>query len=194
MALAYAKLKIEIREISLRNRPESLYEASSKGTVPVLITPNNIVIDESLDIILWALKNSSNQTWLPEDCSNHLNLIEQNDFKFKKWLDRYKYHDRYPENTKFFYRLKCCKYLDIYEKKLSEKKYLSGTEITISDISIFPFVRQFSNVDLDWFQNEYVKLASWLNKILDSVLFKRIMKKYDLWDSSKKVIEDFSID
>ena len=64
MALAYAKLKIEIREISLRNRPESLYEASSKGTVPVLITPNNIVIDESLDIILWALKNSSNQTGL----------------------------------------------------------------------------------------------------------------------------------
>ena len=194
MAIAHTKLIIEIREISLRNRPKELYKASSKGTVPVLITPENVVIDESLDIILWVLKKSSIQSWLPENHFRHMKLIEQNDFKFKKWLDRYKYHDRYPENTKIFYRQKCCNYLNIYEKKLSEKKYLLSDNIKISDISIFPFIRQFANVDLDWFQNEYVKLAFWLDEICNSVLFKRIMKKYDLWDSSKSIIEDFNID
>ena len=194
MAIAHTKLKIEIREISLRNRPKELYKASSKGTVPVLITTENVVVDESLDIILWVLKKSSIQSWLPENHFRHMKLIEQNDFKFKKWLDRYKYHDRYPENTKVFYRQKCCNYLNIYEKKLSEKKYLLSDDIKISDISIFPFIRQFANVDLDWFQNEYVKLAFWLDEICNSVLFKRIMKKYDLWDSSKSIIEDFNID
>ena len=194
MAIAHTKFKIEIREISLRNRPKELYEASSKGTVPVLITPENVVIDESLEIILWVLKKSSIQSWLPENHFKHIKLIEQNDFKFKKWLDRYKYHDRYPENTKIFYRQKCCKYLNIYEKKLSERKYLLSNKIKVSDISIFPFIRQFANVDLDWFQNEYVKLAFWLDEICNSVLFKKIMKKYDLWDSSKSIIEDFNID
>ncbi|MAX13482.1 MAG: glutathione S-transferase, partial [Candidatus Marinimicrobia bacterium] len=167
---------------------------SPKGTVPVIMLQSGKVIDQSLDIMMWALDISDSDGWIENNLSFQMQMISDNDKDFKKWLDRYKYHDRYPENTKIFYRLKCCKYLDIYEKKLSEKKYLSGTEITISDVSIFPFVRQFANVDLDWFQNEYVKLASWLNKILDSVLFKRIMKKYDLWDSSKKVIEDFSVD
>ena len=74
-------------------------------------------------------KKSSIQSWLPENHFRHMKLIEQNDFKFKKWLDRYKYHDRYPENTKIFYRQKCCNYLNIYEKKLSEKKYLLSDDI-----------------------------------------------------------------
>ena len=192
MALAYANIKVELREISLRDRPQSLYEVSSKGTVPVLITSDSLVIDESLDIMLWSLKQKENQTWLINN--SEIDFINVHDIEFKKWLDRYKYHDRYPDYSKEYYRDKCSEILSTYEDRLSHTKYFMRDDISIIDIAIFPFIRQFANVDLDWFQNEYVKLASWLNKILDSVLFKRIMKKYDLWDSSKKVIEDFSID
>ena len=106
MALAYTDVQVEIREISLQNRPEELYEVSKKGTVPVLITIDGLVIDESLEIILWALKNNLNQTWLIENHNKEIEMINRNDILFKKWLDRYKYHDRYPENSKEYYRKK----------------------------------------------------------------------------------------
>ena len=103
MALAYTNIDVELREISLRDRPKELYDVSSKATVPVLITLDGLVIDESLDIMLWSLKNNSNQTWLPEDHKTEFDMIGKNDIVFKKWLDRYKYHDRYPENSKEFF-------------------------------------------------------------------------------------------
>ena len=112
MVLAYSKVMVELREISLRDRPSELYKVSSKGTVPVLITTENIVIDESLDIMLWALKNDQNQILLSKEPLEELEMIKINDTIFKKWLDRYKYHDRYPENTKQFYRIKCEEFLN----------------------------------------------------------------------------------
>ena len=93
MALTYTNVKVEIREISLRNRPEELYQVSKKGTVPVLITTDGLVIDESLEIMLWTLKNNLNQTWLIENNNEEIEMINRNDVLFKKWLDRYKYHD-----------------------------------------------------------------------------------------------------
>ena len=113
MALLYTKTQVEIREISLRDRPKELYQASEKGTVPVLITLDSVVIDESLDIMVWALKNSLKQTWLIDNCDD-MNAINQNDTLFKKWLDRYKYHDRYLENSKEYYRMQCGKVLSDY--------------------------------------------------------------------------------
>ena len=98
MALAYTNINVELREISLRDRPKELYDVSSKATVPVLITSDGVIIDESLDIMLWSLKNDLNQSWLSQDHKAELNMISKNDTVFKKWLDRYKYHDRYPEN------------------------------------------------------------------------------------------------
>ena len=190
MALAYSKLKIELREISLRDRPKELYQASNKGKVPVLITTDNIVIDESLDIILWTLKNNLEQTWLPENYTKELKMININDTIFKKWLDRYKYHDRYPDKPKEFYRKACCEVLNAYETQLNKTKYLLYDEQNITDISIFPFIRQFANVDPSWFENNYKNLTLWLNEFCDSDLFKSIMKKYDLWDSSNKIIID----
>ena len=182
MALAYTDVKLEIREISLRNRPEELYQASKKGTVPVLITLDGLVIDESLEIMLWTLKNNLNQTWLMENSEQELELINRNDVLFKKWLDKYKYHDRHPEYSKEYYREKCADILSDYENQLGNKKYILRDNISIADVAIFPFVRQFANVDYLWFESNYSKLTNWLEKICSSDLFIQIMEKYEMWD------------
>ena len=186
MALAYINIEIELREISLRDRPKELYQASSKGTVPVLITPDNLIIDESLEIMLWALKNNSNQTWLSNNSSKELEMVANNDTLFKKWLDRYKYHDRYPENSKKFYRDNCSKILDSYQVLLDKTKYLLSNDLNIVDIAIFPFIRQFANVDSEWFGDNYKNLAIWLDVICISDLFTSVMEKYSLWNSENQ--------
>lgn len=183
MALAYTDVKLEIREISLRDRPEELYQASKKGTVPVLITLDGLVIDESLEIMLWTLKNNLNQTWLMENSEQELELINRNDVSFKKWLDKYKYHDRHPEYSKEYYREKCADILSDYENQLGNKKYILRDNISIADVAIFPFVRQFANVDYPWFENHYSKLTNWLEKICSSDLFIQIMEKHEMWDN-----------
>ena len=188
MALAYTDVQVEIREISLQNRPEELYEVSKKGTVPVLITIDGLVIDESLEIMLWTLKNNLNQTWLIENHNKEIEMIDRNDILFKKWLDRYKYHDRYPENSKEHYRKNCSDILSDYENQLNNTKYFLRDSISIADIAIFPFVRQFANVDYQWFENNYNKLTSWLEEICSSNLFIQIMKKYEMWNNKNKSI------
>ena len=185
MALSYCKIEVELREISLRDRPKSLYDISKKGTVPVILTKNNNVIDESLDIMIWALKQKDNQTWLNKN-SEEINLINLNDTEFKKELDRYKYHDRYPQHTKESYRKKCDSILITFEKKLINKQYLLNDNINIADIAIFPFVRQFANVDYEWFEKKYIYLNRWLKEISSSKLFISVMNKYDTWHKSKK--------
>ena len=185
MALSYCKVKFEIREISLKDRPQSLYEISKKGTVPVILTKDNIVIDESLDIMIWALERNHNQTWLNKD-NKEMGLINLNDTEFKKYLDRYKYHDRHPQNSKESYRNKCNTILEQYDKKLIKSQYLINDNINIADISIFPFVRQFANVDYTWFENNYFYLSRWLKNISSSEIFISVMKKYDTWDKNKE--------
>ena len=180
MALSYCNIEVELREISLRDRPQSLYDISSKGTVPVILTKDNIVIDESLDIMIWALNKKNNQTWLNEN-SEEKDLINLNDIEFKKWLDKYKYHDRYPENSKESYRDECNAILVTYEKKLIKNQYLINNNISIVDIAIFPFIRQFANIDYKWFENNYIYLNKWLKEISESKLFLSIMNKYDTW-------------
>ena len=180
MALAYCNIKVEIREISLKDRPQSLYNISKKGTVPVILTKNNTVINQSLDIMIWALNKKNNQTWLNKN-SAEIDLINSNDTEFKKWLDKYKYHDRYPENSKESYRDKCKAILINYENKLINNQYLINNNISIADIAIFPFIRQFANVDYKWFENNYIHLNKWLKKISTSNLFISVMSKYDTW-------------
>ena len=185
MALSYCNVKVELREISLKDRPQSLYEISKKGTVPVMLTKDNIVIDESLDIMIWALERNHNQTWLNKD-NKEMSLINLNDTEFKKYLDRYKYHDRHPQNSKESYRNKCNTILEEYEKNLIKSQYLINDNINIADISIFPFVRQFANVDYTYFENNYVYLSRWLKNISSSEIFISVMKKYDTWDKNKE--------
>ena len=195
MAISYSQITVELREISLKDRPKKLYEASSKGTVPVLITENNQVIDESLNIMLWALKRNNKQTWTNlEISSEEHKMIYINDTIFKKSLDKYKYHNRYSKNDKKHYRLECTKILNAYEKKLAKHKYLKYDTINIVDIAIFPFIRQFANVDYIWFEKEFKNLTLWLKTISQSNLFKSIMKKYDLWDASKNIYLNLGIE
>jgi len=193
MVLAYSKVMVELREISLRDRPSELYKVSSKGTVPVLITTENIVIDESLDIMLWALKNDQNQILLSKEPLEELEMIKINDTIFKKWLDRYKYHDRYPENTKQFYRIKCEEFLNKYESHLNKNNYLINNKMTIVDIAIFPFIRQLANVDYKWFESNFKNLKLWLENFSNSDLFKSVMDKYPIWNLDEEIhLIDFS--
>ena len=186
MALAYTDIQIEIREISLKDRPQELYHISPKGTVPVLVIDDKTIIEESLDIITWSLKTKDNQTWLGKNPSKEMSLITTNDTTFKKWLDRYKYHDKYPENSKESYRDKCDIILSEYENKLGNTQYLLRNETSIADIAIFPFIRQFSNVDYKWFEDNYTYLKKWLEDISSSNLFISVMYKYDTWDSTNQ--------
>ena len=122
MALSHAKVKVEIREISLKNRPQDLYNISPKGTVPVLQLINQTVIDESLDIMLWCLKKY-NSCLINIELNKQLEIILINDEKFKYWLDHYKYFDRYPDQSQKTYQKKCDFFLNIYEQKLSNSLY-----------------------------------------------------------------------
>ena len=193
MVLSKAKITIELREILLKDRPQELYKISKKGTVPVLKV-NNVVLDESLDIMLWAIKQSSLDL-LDYNKNEQLTMIENNDCEFKQWLDKYKYHDRFPENTIGYYRGKAIETLNIYEGILETNKYFFGDNISLSDIAIFPFIRQFSYVDIDWFNQKYKFLTNWLNLFIESDLFKSVMGKYQIWDSSlNRIIVNFKYD
>lgn len=179
MVLAYTGTKVEIREISLRNRPAELYSISPKGTVPVLYFNDETVIDESVDIIIWALSQSDPDSWLSKDRSAQLEIVHENDGDFKYWLDRYKYFDRYPKKSREDYRSKCDELLDKLDIMASNSLYLFRNKISMVDIAIFPFIRQIANVDQAWFEDAHSNLFQWLNRIIESPLFMCVMDKYD---------------
>ena len=178
MALSYSKIKVELREILLSNRPSALYEVSPKGTVPVLCINKTTVIDESLDIMKWALKQNDPNLWISFNKRMQFDIIEENDNEFKYWLDRYKYYDRFPENNRDYYRAKCGEYLIKLNQLLEYNQYLLTNELLFVDVAIFPFIRQFSNVDQYWFKVTYTNLENWLNNITESKLFVSVMDKY----------------
>lgn len=180
MALSYMDVTVELREVLLNERPQSLYEVSSKGTVPVLLLKDGNVLDESLDIMLWAIKQGEQKLY--EDKLNEQNkLIKYNDTKFKYWLDRYKYHVRYLDHSRDYYQRKCSKTLAEYDMRLRENSYLMGDRIRLADIAIFPFMRQCANVDQNWFNNKYPNLNQWLESWKQSQHFKSVMMKYNQW-------------
>ena len=124
MALSYSKINVELKEILLSNRPPELYAISTKGTVPVLYINNTDVIDESLDIMKWALNQNDPNLWISYNKRMQFDIIEENDNEFKYWLDRYKYFDRFPENNKDYYRHKCGKFLKKLNQLLEFNQYL----------------------------------------------------------------------
>ena len=180
MVLSYMEVSVELREVLLNERPQSLYKISSKGTVPVLLLKDGKVLDESLDIMRWAIKQGEQKLY--EDKLNEQNqLIKYNDTKFKYWLDKYKYHVRYLEHSREYYQRKCSKTLAEYDMRLRENAYLMGDRIGLADIAIFPFIRQCANVDQNWFNNKYPNLNQWLEIWKQSRLFKSVMMKYNQW-------------
>ncbi len=177
MAIDYAGIPVEIREVELKNKPEHLLAISPKGTVPVLQLTNGTVIEESLDIMRWALAQHDPEHWL------HFNieadrLVKWNDGDFKQYLDRYKYADRYPDFSQAYYRQQAEVFLTELETRLLNSRYLCGNNFSLADAAIFPFVRQFVGVDNDRFRASVFRaLNKWLEAILATELFVRVMAK-----------------
>ena len=183
MTLSYAGVMLELREILLKDKPRSMLQASKKGTVPVLVLPDGRVIDESVDIMHWALEQRDPDDWWCDDlAAKSKNLVEENDFVFKKHLDQYKYADRYPQRPPTFYRGEAEKFLRQLEQKLNLHRYLMAEQPGFADVAIFPFVRQFAYVDKAWFdQAPYPRLQIWLQSFLGSDLFISVMEKSPIW-------------
>lgn len=186
LAMYYSKINYEHREISLKNRPRELYNISPKGTVPVLVLQTGRVIDESFEIMKWAISVNDPKKWFNNSKEKQLDAILVNDSHFKKWLDKYKYHVRYPDNEKSFYRSECEKTLDNYEKKLECSDYLFDNQISLGDIALLPFIRQFANVDINRFNGIFVNLSKWLEKLVQLDIFNNMMKKFDDWENGNE--------
>jgi glutathione S-transferase len=196
---------IELREVVLKDKPQAMLDISPKGTVPVLYiksTPlkskeqESQVLDESLDIMLWALQQSSllpatslKEKWLPELLINDIHaLIALNDGEFKWALDHYKYSDRYEESEQYF-REKGEVFLRNLNTRLTKHTYLMGESVTLADVAIFPFIRQFAHVDSTWFfASEFNALKTWLNQWLESDQFNAIMTKYPKWQPQQDAL------
>lgn len=179
MALWAAKIQLEVREVSLRAKPAHLLQISPKGTVPVLQLPDGTVLEQSLDIMQWALAQGDPQGWLHADPEAVNHLININDGDFKQALDRYKYPERYPEQPQLAYRQQGEQFLLPLETALQQHRFLLGDSASIADVAIFPFIRQFAAVDAEWFANSaYPRLRTWLEGWLESPLFAEIMQKF----------------
>ena len=179
MAIAVSGVQVELREVVLRDKPAEMLAASPKATVPVLVLPDGQIIDESLDIMRWALGINDPEDWLAH---NDKALIARNDGPFKAALDRYKYPHRYDVIDAELYRSEGMAFLFSLNERLADTAWLGGDRLGFCDIAIFPFVRQFAATDQIWFEAQTVtNLKSWLNSLLTSPLFESIMKRLPQW-------------
>ena len=186
MAVAVSGVQVELREIMLRDKPPEMLEASPKGTVPVLVLADGTVLEESLDIMRWALAQSDPEGWLGHECQD---LITANDGPFKQALDRYKYPHRYNLADGITHRDAAVGHLALLNDMLSAQPYLGGAKPAFTDIALFPFVRQFAATDADWFAAQPLPaLQSWLNGLVHSALFNQIMTRYPQWKAGDRAI------
>ncbi|HSI44709.1 MAG TPA: glutathione S-transferase [Methylophilus sp.] len=179
MALWAAQIQVELREVSLREKPQHLLQISPKATVPVLQLADGTMLEQSLDIMRWALQQNDPHGWLKGDMVMADALIFSNDGEFKKALDRYKYPERYPEQSALFYREQGEQFLQRLEALLVEHRFLFGDSASIADVAIFPFIRQFAAVDAEWFErSDYPRLQEWLAGWVEGGLFAEVMQKF----------------
>ena len=185
-AIAISSQACELREVVLRNKPAALLQVSAKGTVPVLVVRDGLVIEQSLDIMLWALQQNDPAHWLDptlQDIHAMLALIAECDGQFKHHLDRYKYPQRYGNENGDEHRAQAGQWINTLEARLCDAPYLFGAHAALADMAIAPFVRQFAHTDLDWFQAQrWPKVQGWLQAWCDSDLFDCIMTKYAPWE------------
>ena len=187
MAMAALGHNCIVREVELRNKPKALLSVSPKATVPVLLLPNETVVDESLDIVRWAIRHTAHNTsWREQELDDV--LVKNNDGPFKHHLDRYKYSDRYPEDEDDHFAL-CGDFLAKLESVLIEANdgtvFLRAPSLSLVDIAIFPFVRQFYFVNPKKFASlKLPKLSAWLNYLLESAEFNCVMQKRAPWQEN----------
>jgi glutathione S-transferase len=180
MAVAVSGVEVDLREVLLRDKPPEMLIASPKGTVPVLVLPGGTVIDESLDVMQWALARNDPNGWLGAVDSE---LIAENDGPFKAALDRYKYPYRYGLADGLQHRKAGLEWLMTLDQKLAQHPFLCGDHVSFTDSAIFPFVRQFAATDRDWFDVQPVEAVRlWLDGLVASDLFAGVMVKYPVWE------------
>lgn len=194
LGIVFSELRVELREIVLKNKPAQMLAISPKGTVPVLELvetdgSSRRVIEESRDILQWALEQHDPQAVLDVEPASAQALIEQNDNEFKHWLDRYKYSDRYPELSQLEYRERGELFLQVLETLLAKHRYLLGDTISSADIGIMPFVRQFAHVDQEvFYQLPYPHLQQWLRDWLQHLAFQQVMVKFQAWQEGDQAV------
>ena len=190
LGILFAELQVELREITLKNKPSQMLAISPKGTVPVLQLVDGTVIEESREIMIWALEQQDPQGLLDAEVLQQANaLIDKNDNEFKYWLDRYKYADRHTDMTQTEYRQKGEIFLQVLEELLTKNPYLLGKTVTIADIGIMPFVRQFAHVDRNVFYSlPYPNLQQWLQDWLQHPFFLQTMTKFQPWQDGDEAV------
>nr|WP_315241977.1 glutathione S-transferase [uncultured Albidiferax sp.] len=188
LALAISDQTVELREVVLRNKPPELLAASPKATVPVLVLPDGQVLEQSLDIMRWALERHDPAGWLQASLAEMLALIAEVDGPFKHHLDRYKYPGRYEDDS-------CSRPADKHrdaighmvsewEQRLAGQPYLFDPHPTLADMAIAPFVRQCAHVDATWFAAQpWPRVQKWLAAFEASALFTQVMEKFAPWES-----------
>ena len=187
MVLLHSKIQCEIREIKLSNKPKEMLAISPKGTVPVLILENGDILDESLDVMLWAIEQGNLRNLFNSGKKEILDLIKINDGEFKDAIDRYKYSSLYPEKPMIEYRKMCEPFLEKIESYLEKNKFIFGKNISLADLAIFPFIRQFCRVDIDWFNSSlFKKIKEWTLFFEGSENFIDIMRKIKPWTTGDK--------
>lgn len=178
LAIASSGVAVEFHEVDLKAKPERMLQLSPKGTVPVLVLPDGRVIDQSFDIMLWALRQHDPSGLLESYTEAAKALIGRNDGEFKQALDRYKYPERYPEFSMSHYREQGEIFLAELNAMLDQHENLLGDTPGIADLALMPFIRQFASVDREWFDvSPYANLRTWLDKWIASDLFIDAMKK-----------------
>lgn len=193
LAVQSAGFTVELREILLRDKAPEFTAASPKATVPVLVLPDGTVIEESLDVMLHVLGQSDPEGLLTpteETLADMLALISENDGSFKRALDRYKYANRYEGADPIAERNAASSFLHMLNNRLSARGgFLFGTRLSLADLAILPFVRQFANVDRTWFDSQdWPDLRKALEGFTGSERFASIMLKYAVWQSGNEII------
>ena len=184
LAIYSADIELELREVLLRDKAPKFLEVSKSKTVPCLQT-NDEILDESLEIMVWALKINDPNNWLRET-GKSLELIKTCDGPFKNALDRTKYPNRYPDENAAENRVLASEFLDLIESQLNP--CLFGESFNLADIAILPFIRQFAHIDFNWFLSQpWPKTAQWLENFKTSEMFTSVMQKYPKWEENDPV-------
>ena len=187
LAIQSSGIKVQLREIVLREKVSEFLAWSPKGTVPVLICDNK-VIEESLDVMQWALSQEDPEGWLKMPDAGY-DWISRNDGPFKAALDRTKYSKQYPNLDANLEREKAAKFLTDLNTQIGNSPWIFGTNCSLTDMAILPFVRQFSKIDSDWFNAQgWQNLRRWLNEFLTSDRLNLIMDKYDQWVPGSPIV------
>ncbi len=192
-ALLICEVRVEIREIDLKNKPLEFCNISKTETVPILVKTNNEVIEESLDIIIWALSEPGRENikklYFPHTKEEEiLDIISENDQSFKYHLDRFKYSARFDESKEDYHFIEARKHIKEWNQKLLKSKWLIGDNPSIADWCIWPFVRQFKIACESKKKSSYfdTPIKEWLDFYEKHLHFEKLMHKYDPWESSSE--------